>query len=232
MAGKDDDVPLGRALHLGIGRVGKFGWKAQTATLTEFVQAACANELGLGNPAQAQPAPLGEPEYRPVGFDLTLHQCDQITSFVASLPRPIEKAPSEPALRDSAARGKALFSKIGCANCHTPKLGSVEGLYSDLLLHKMGMDLSGSGSTYYGHPRPGTNLATGDGPRPDEWRTPPLWGVADAAPYMHDGRAKTLGEAILAHGGQADRSKERFRGLGQDDQAHLVTFLGTLRAPQ
>jgi len=232
MSGKEDDVPLGRLLHLGNGRVGKFGWKAQTATLSDFVQAACANELGLGNPGQAQPTPLGDPGYRPVGLDLTLQQCDQITAFVASLPRPVEKAPIEPALRHSAVEGKALFSKMGCADCHTPTLGSVEGIYSDLLLHKMGMDLSGSGSTYYGHPRPGPNLASADGPRPDEWRTPPLWGVADAAPYMHDGRAATLEDAILAHGGQGGRAQERYRNLGPEGQGHLLTFLGTLRAPQ
>jgi CxxC motif-containing protein (DUF1111 family) len=227
----DEALPIGRALHLRDGLVGKFGWKAQTPTLADFVQAACANELGLGNPSRAQPAPLGQPSYQPVGLDLTLHQCNQITAFVASLPRPVERLPADPALRDSAVAGKTLFSNTGCADCHTPNLGSVEGLYSDLLLHKMGQDLSGAGSTYYGTPRQLQNVASAETPGPDEWRTPPLWGVADSAPYLHDGRAKTLEDAIRFHGGQAARSKNNFRNLSPEDQGHLLTFLGTLRAP-
>jgi CxxC motif-containing protein (DUF1111 family) len=228
----EDAFPVGRALHLQDGRVGKFGWKAQTTSLADFVQAACANELGLGNPGTAQPASLNQPTYQPVGLDLTLQQCNQITAFVASLPRPIEQVADDPILRDRATQGKRLFSKVGCADCHTPQLGSVEGLYSDLLLHKMGSDLAAAGSTYYGMPRQMLNLASGDGPQQDEWRTPPLWGVADSAPYLHDGRAKTLEDAIRLHGGQATRSKRQFQNLHPEEQGSLLIFLGTLRAPQ
>src|SRR6185437_3299292 len=111
-----------------------------------FVQAACANELGLGNPGQAQPRPLSKPWYQPGGYDLTLEQCDQITAFVASLPRPIERLPDESLLRGDAVEGKQVFHRIGCADCHMADVGEVKGLYSDLLLHDMGQPLEGGGS--------------------------------------------------------------------------------------
>ena len=66
---------------------------------------------------------------------------------------------------------------------------------------------------------------------PSEWRTPPLWGVADSAPYLHDGRAATLAEAIKLHAGQASSSANRFAGLSDVQQEELIAFLNTLRAP-
>jgi CxxC motif-containing protein (DUF1111 family) len=65
-----------------------------------------------------------------------------------------------------------------------------------------------------------------------EWRTPPLWGVADSAPYLHDGRAATLNEAISLHGGEALDSKQRFFELPEEDRRAVVEFLTCLRAPQ
>jgi CxxC motif-containing protein (DUF1111 family) len=226
-----EDAPVGRALRLANGRVGRFGWKDQTASLADFVPAACANELGLGNPGQAQPRPLGKPAYQPCGLDLTTEQCDQLTAFVGSLPRPAERLPEDGTLRDAAAAGKKLFGSLGCADCHTPNLGSVEGIYSDLLLHPMGQDLVGGGS--YGEPpAPVPDLPPGgDGPSPGEWRTPPLWGVADSAPYLHDGRAATLEDAIRMHGGQGERAARRFKELDTAEQGQLIAFLKTLRAP-
>jgi CxxC motif-containing protein (DUF1111 family) len=225
----DGDVPVGRALRLASGRVGRFGWKAQTASLCDFVQAACANELGLSNPGHPQPRPLGKPDYPERGLDLTKEQCDQLTAFVASLPTPVERRPDAHVGPDTAA-GKQLFGAIGCADCHTPNLGSVEGIYSDLLLHRMGQDLVGGGS--YGEPpAPLPDGSSGEGPSPDEWRTPPLWGVADSAPYLHDGRAATLEEAIRLHGGQGLGAAHRFARLGLAEQEQLVAFLKTLRAP-
>jgi CxxC motif-containing protein (DUF1111 family) len=221
-----DELPVGRASRLPDGRIGKFGWKAQTATLSDFVQAACANELGLGNPNQAQPRPLSNPGYTPRGLDLTQEQCDQITAFVASLPQPVER----PACDPDATAGKKLFSTIGCADCHTPNVGSVEGIYSDLLLHRMGAEMVGAGA-YYEVIVPVPDSDPNAGPQPSEWRTPPLWGVADSAPYMHDGRAKTLEEAIKFHGGQGKRSSQRFDQLNKEERSQVIAFLKTLRAP-
>ncbi len=95
----------------------------------------------------------------------------------------------------------------------------------------MGQDLIGGGS--YGEPpEPLPGAPGGDpAPTPDEWRTPPLWGVADSAPYMHDGRAKTLIEAITLHGGQGKRSADKFSGLDVVEKNQLIGFLQTLRAP-
>jgi CxxC motif-containing protein (DUF1111 family) len=225
-----EEAPVGRALRLANGRVGHFGWKAQAASLSDFVQAACANELGLGNPGQAQPKPLGYPGYQPPGLDLTLDQCNQMTAFISALPRPAERLPEETPSREKSVAGKAVFHTIGCADCHTPNVGPVEGIYSDLLLHRMGQTLVGGGS--YNEPPPQLpEFNPGEAPQSDEWRTPPLWGVADSAPYLHDGRASSLQDAIKLHGGQGARAAQRFANLGKNEQAQLVAFLSTLRAP-
>jgi CxxC motif-containing protein (DUF1111 family) len=230
MAPSDDDsVPVGRALRLQNGRIGRFGWKAQMASLSDFVRAACANELGLSNPDHAQPTPLyAKASLQPIALDITAEQCDQLTAFCASLVRPVERLPQR-VTEEQAAAGRKLFTKVGCADCHTPNLGEVDGLYSDLLLHRMGMDLVGGG--YYGAPTIPVVGPTVEGPSPTEWRTPPLWGVADSAPYMHDGRAATLEEAIRAHGGQGTRAARNFDQLTPVQQGQLVGFLKTLRAP-
>jgi CxxC motif-containing protein (DUF1111 family) len=226
---KSENVPVGRALRLADGRIGHFGWKAQSASLSDFVQAACANELGLGNPGQAQPTPFSKKSYQQVRYDLTLEQCNQITSFVASLARPIEKLPSE---GYDAIKGKPLFTKVGCADCHMPNVGNVEGLYSDLLLHDMGQPLEGGGSYNEPAPQPDPNSPPpSDGPNPGEWRTPPLWGVADSAPYLHDGRAPTLEKAIELHGGQGTKAAQEFAALSKTEKDQVIAFLRTLRAP-
>jgi CxxC motif-containing protein (DUF1111 family) len=224
-----ESFPSGRAFRLPDGRIGRFGWKAQSASLSDFVRAACANELGLSNPGNPQPQPLGKPDYQTVGYDLTRQQCDQITAFVAALPRPAQMDPDNEQQHDEIAAGKRLFHGIGCADCHVPDVGSVAGLYSDLLLHRMGMDLEASGS--YNEPVPMPQRSPGEGPFPDEWRTPPLWGVADSGPYLHDGRAETLEQAIKLHTGQAAGAAQRFNGLTAREQAQLVAFLKSLRAP-
>jgi CxxC motif-containing protein (DUF1111 family) len=230
--GDTESVPVGRAHRLPDGTIGKFGWQAQTADLAEFVQAACANELGLSNPGHAQPKSLAQPIYVSTGTDLTQMQCNELASFVAALPRPIERKPADAAEAVKASEGKALFAKVGCANCHVPNLGSVDGLYSDLLLHRMGSTLeSGSGSYGRADPPPTSDGEKFSGPLADEWRTPPLWGVADSAPYMHDGRAATLQDAIALHAGQGASSLARYNSLAANDRAKVLAFLGTLRAP-
>ncbi|MFP6763959.1 MAG: di-heme oxidoredictase family protein [Planctomycetaceae bacterium] len=225
---ESENVPVGRISYLAEGRIGRFGWKGQTASLGDFVQGACANELGLSNPAAEQPASLAEGDYKGAGTDLSQIQCDQITAFCASLSRPVERVPENPVTAELAAAGRSLFAGIGCVNCHTPDLGSVEGIYSDLLMHRMGEELIGGGS-YNDPPVPVPDAP--DAPHPSEWRTPPLWGVADSAPYLHDGRAVTLRAAIEQHGGQGQNSAVAFRSLSVTDQRRLISFLETLRAP-
>jgi CxxC motif-containing protein (DUF1111 family) len=213
-------------LRLSDGSIGKFGWKAQSPTLLDFVQGACANELGLSNPDQPQPAPLTRVRYRQRGLDLTLAQCEQLASFVASLPRPVERPPSNLQNGLKITRGRGIFDKVGCADCHVPAMGSLSGVYSDLLLHSMGSDLEGSASYY--SPK---LIADPRNAQPDEWRTPPLWGVADSHPYLHDGRAPTLHDAIIMHAGQAKKSAGNYVNLSLADRETLLFFLKSLRAP-
>lgn len=222
-----NQTPVGRALFSKEGRVGKFGWKGQTASLLDFVQGACANELGLSNPNQPQPTSIAKADYVAPGEDLTLAQCQQMATFIASLPNPRQELPADAKERDNVHQGQALFGTMGCAKCHVPDVGSAQGVYSDLLLHRMGKELEAQGH-YYSPPSDGDPSGT---PQPDEWRTAPLWGVADSGPYLHDGRAKTLEEAIRLHGGQAAFSARRFENATAQQQAQVISFLKSLRAP-
>src|SRR5262249_45448872 len=131
-------VVSGRVARLKDGRLGRFGWKAQVATLREFTLQACAVELGLEVPGFSQTAVPWNPAYKTPGLDLTTDQCDALVKFIASLPPPIRKPPETEQHAAEIAAGQQLFNRIGCAVCHQPKLGEVEGIYSDLLLHDMG----------------------------------------------------------------------------------------------
>jgi CxxC motif-containing protein (DUF1111 family) len=227
LQGDFEGTPIGRPRVLADGRVGKFGWKGQFATLEEFVATACAVEMGLTNPLRAQDVPRKHVEDTEAKLDMTGEQLYALVSFVDSLPSPAQVVPEDPAGRASAVRGHELFLSIGCADCHTPNLGGVEGIYSDLLLHVLEDDPGAS----YGRQTPPVPLP-GEHPRPEEWKTPPLWGVADTAPYFHDGGSPTLESSILRHRGQAKRVRERYEALRRNEQAAVIAFLKTLRAPQ
>ena len=230
LAADFSDVPVGRARVLSDGRLGKFGWKAQAATLEEFVASACSSELGLGTPHKEQARPMHRPDYPASAPDLSRKQFKNLVAFVSTLPRPVEVAPSEPAAKTQAEEGKKLFHSVGCAACHTPDLGGVKGVYSDFLLYTL-EDENGNGSGgSYGGPSREFPLPP-DHPRPTEWKTPPLWGVADSAPYFHDGKSLTLHDAIVRHRGNAKSVTERYTALPAAQQQALVAFLLTLKAP-
>jgi CxxC motif-containing protein (DUF1111 family) len=222
-----DGVGAGRVHILPDGRVGKFGWKAQFATLQEFVAAACANEIGLGNPGMPQARPMGCLSYPNVEDDLTQAQFRALVAFVDTLPRPTEAIPIDQDQRERAERGRQLFRQIGCADCHIPDVGGVEGVYSDFLLHRMDDRTRNKGGYADTPPVP----LPEDHPLPDEWKTPPLWGVADSAPYLHDGSCSTLEEAILKHHGDGENVRAAYQRLGSGDPAAIIAFLKTLRAP-
>jgi CxxC motif-containing protein (DUF1111 family) len=222
-------IGTGRPHILPDGRVGKFGWKGQFATLREFVAAACSNELGLGNPLMEQAKPLGRPATTSDKRDLDSSQFANLVAFVDTLPRPTEVMPTEPGERDRAARGKELFGSLGCAVCHVPDLGGVEGVYSDFLLHDI-VDRSANGGSYRGEQTPEVPMPC-EHPTPEEWKTPPLWGVADSAPYFHDGASRTLRDAIVRHGGDAAGVTTAYKTLSRADQEAVVAFLKTLKAP-
>jgi hypothetical protein len=224
------DLPIGRLRRLPDGRLGKFGWKGQAATLEDFVANACSNELGLGTPAMAQAKPLARPDYPTSAPDLNRKQFNSLVAFVSTLPRPVEAEPSEPAARTQAAEGKKLFQSVGCAVCHVPDLGGVKGVYSDFLLYSLEDETPDGGGGYGSQPLPQFPLPE-DHPKSNEWKTPPLWGVADSAPYLHDGSAPTLHDAILRHLGQARPVSERYNQLPPAQQQQMIAFLLTLKAP-
>ncbi len=227
-----DNIPVGRVRHVP-GGVGKFGWKGQFASLSEFVAAACANELGLGTPTTEQAKPLSAPDHTSPP-DLDKAQFRALVAFVKTLPKPVEVVPDQAAAQADAAHGKALFGTIGCAVCHIPDMGGVKGIYTDFLLYTLSEPPPTGGSGEYG-PGPPSQLELpsrpDSEPRPDEWKTAALWGVADSAPYLHDGSAATLHDAILRHRGDARIVGDKYKALTPADQLAVIAFLNTLKAP-
>jgi CxxC motif-containing protein (DUF1111 family) len=232
LAGEKQQFPdfpeiWGRANHPKDRRLGRFGWKAETPSLREFVLSACANELGLEVPGHHQATSPLDPAAKAKGLDLTQDECDALVAYVKHLPVPTGRRPAGSRESQAVAEGRSLFEAAGCATCHRARLGDIDGIYSDLLLHDMGPLLSDSGS-YYGISEP--DSAT-DGVKRQEWRTPPLWGFRDSGPYLHDGRAKDLEEAVALHGGQAANSTKRFFKLVPEQRLRVQAFLRSLAPP-
>ena len=243
----------GRVSRLKNGRVGRLGWKGQTANTDDFVLTACAVELGLEVPGHEQAMSPQAPKYRAGGMDLTGDECASLVAYVKNLPRPLERASTAVEESKVITAGKTLFASVGCATCHAPSLGGVDGIYSDLLLHDMGTELADSGSGYGSsgdddndplnpileNPKalaanaagaPGAARADRPANR-QEWRTPPLWGVRDSGPYLHDGRAQTFEQAVAGHGGQGAAAAQRFFELTPKERLQIETFLKSLVAP-
>ena len=222
----DFEATMGKVRVLPDGRIGKFGWKAQFATVDEFVATACAVEVGLSNSYRQQDLPGKFESNTEAEYDMTSHQLDSLTTFCLTLERPKLIPPTDADGLKAVFRGQKVFSEIGCAECHTPDLGGVKGLYSDLCLHSI------TDPDHNGYVRVPEVPLPSDVPALHEWKTPPLWGVADSAPYMHDGSASTLEQAIEAHGGDATHIRQRYReGINQQDRKALIAFLKALRVP-
>jgi CxxC motif-containing protein (DUF1111 family) len=251
MAAEEAKSPQnGRVSRLKDGRIGRFGWKSQVATLREFTLQACSSELGLEVPGFHRAEPPWNKDYKAPGIDMSARQCDLLVQFVASLPRPVRRLPETPQHATEIAAGEKLFTSMGCAACHRPKLGNLEGIYSDLLLHDMGQTLSQAGSygTTVSDPVAGEKPADlpvvnrdGNSPTKEkppqlgagarEWRTPPLWGLRDSAPYMHDGRADTIVDAVKLHDGEGLQSQIAFSKLTTREREQIELFLQSLAAP-
>lgn len=201
----------GKLRHIGPGKIGRFGWGAEFATLREFVATACAVELGLSNDLRKQDSPGRLNIDENAKPDLNAKQFDALVAYCRSLPRPRQVMPSNSSEALRVRNGEKVFKRVGCAKCHTPNLGGVAGIYSDFRLHELQANVNYS----YGQ----------------SWKTPPLWGVADSAPYLHDGSAKTLEDAIAEHGGAASLSRSKYYLKEPNEQRDLIAFLKTLRAP-
>lgn len=204
-------------------RIGRFGWKAQHATLLGFASDAYLNEMGITNPLfphenlpQGNTIPPGAdpvPDPEDEGGDV-----QAITNFMKYL------APPAPPITLNR-QGQFLFDSIKCTSCHVQVLRTGPSFsqafakvrvyaYTDLLLHSMGPALAD-----------GIEQGSAKG---DQWRTAPLWGVSRRPFLLHDGRATTIDDAIRMHGGEASAARDRYIGLSQSNRDALLGFLSHL----
>ncbi|MEL6130686.1 MAG: di-heme oxidoredictase family protein [Cyanobacteria bacterium J06636_16] len=198
--------------------LGRFGWEAGMPNLLQQSAAAYVDDIGITNPLY--PAEDGSAE-------IDQETLVAAAAYAQTLAVPVRVMVDDPEVQ----RGEQLFSEANCASCHATafqtgmhKYPSMRNQliapYTDLLLHDMGEGLADGRPEF---------LADGQ-----EWRTPALWGIGLAqtvlpySGYLHDGQARTLEEAILWHGGEAEQSKEVFRTLEKSDREALVRFLKSI----
>jgi CxxC motif-containing protein (DUF1111 family) len=220
-------------------QLGRFGWKASQPSLMQQNAHAFAIDIGMSNrdflggsgdctsaETACMRAPNGNsPQFGHVEIaDAMLNLVDTFTSY-AALPR----AASDPAAAPNIQAGATLFGDIGCASCHWPSFQLTASgdnparqiaPYTDLLLHKMGPGLA-------------DGVVEGEAAG-NEWRTAPLWGLGQAVTaegqgtLLHDGRAATILEAILWHGGEATAAQQRVVALSLQQRTDLIAFLRSL----
>jgi CxxC motif-containing protein (DUF1111 family) len=214
--------------------LGRFGLKANQPSLKQQIANAFAEDIGISsglfpgeNCTPSETACLQAAKGAPQA-ELTSVQLDAVTEYVRALAPPARRDASESQVK----QGEALFSALGCVNCHRETLtlgtfapvpalsGAAIHPYTDLLLHDMGEELADGREDFLAGPR--------------DWRTPPLWGIGlagkfgDSANYLHDGRARTLTEAVLWHGGEAQPAQRAFREIASAERAALLAFLNSL----
>jgi CxxC motif-containing protein (DUF1111 family) len=205
------------------GLIGRFGLKARIATVDEFAADAFQGDMGLTSPLRPDelPNPDGLTDDQRPGVDVTADDVNVTADYVRTLALPKRAAPD--------AAGAALFAQVGCATCHVPALRTAADypialladidapVYSDVLLHDMGAELA-------------DGIADGDASG-NEWRTAPLVGMRFFRSFLHDGRAKTLRDAVVAHGGpgsEASAAAAAFQALSTVDQQGLLDFVAGL----
>ncbi len=232
---RDRDGISGRAAVIvdqatGQRRVGRFGWKAQIATLLTFSGDAYTNEMGITNDVFPDEPRGGISEAR-------LRECDKLKDPEDVVdPRTGRRAidnfeafmkflapPPRGTITEEVRIGEQVFAEVGCASCHVPTLTTGANAsaslnrktlapFSDFLLHELG---------------------TGDGieqgaAEPDEIRTPALWGLRLRRPLLHDGSAATISEAVRRHGGEASGVMERYNRASEPMRRALLAFLDSL----
>jgi CxxC motif-containing protein (DUF1111 family) len=208
------------------GLIGRFGLKARIATLDEFAADALQSDMGLTSPLRPRelPNPDGLADDGRPGMDVDWDMVQALGDYVRliEIPRP-------PATADgivAGARGRLIFERAQCATCHVPELrtrpdypvpalaGITAPVYTDFLLHDMGTALA-------------DGVVDGDaGPR--EWRTAPLMGLRFMPAFLHDGRARTIEEAVAAHegpGSEGNGAVAAFRALAPSDRDEVVAFV-------
>jgi CxxC motif-containing protein (DUF1111 family) len=216
-----------------INTVGRFGRKAAVASLLQQVTEAYHQDMGITT--DFLPVENVNPLARDVGIaadkvadpELPASTVQAVTTYIRLL-----AAPGAGELTPERLQGRDLFASVGCASCHVPELmtGPSEiaalsnkpvRLYSDLLLHDMGDDLADN--------RPDAQ-ANGR-----EWKTPPLWGLRLVPQFlngqmllMHDGRARSIEDAIMLHGGEGAGARSRFSALTPAQRRALIAYLESL----
>ncbi|MBD8665004.1 c-type cytochrome [Rhizobium sp. CFBP 8752] len=221
-------------------KIGRFGFKAQNASIRDQSSSAFVGDIGISTPDD----PFDHGDCRKAQSDcLALPTGVQPRLGPVEAPDPVlplvtfySENLAVPARRDigdaGVLKGKQLFYQAGCASCHMPKFVTRRDAgnkahafqliwpYSDFLLHDMGEGLAD-----------GQQVGVANG---QEWRTQPLWGIGLTQTvnghtfFLHDGRARNLTEAILWHGGEAQKARDAFASLSKDDRASLLTFLESL----
>ena len=236
----DGDGISGRAhfVHselFGEKRLGRFGWKAGKASLKEQNAAAFNGDIGITSPlfpeeecTGTQAACLSAKSVE----DIDASRLDDVTVYTQLLAVPVRRNFTTLSVQ----KGRTTFQKIRCVSCHTPSFVTAPQAeisvlasqkiypYTDLLLHDMGEGLADDREDFMNEGEASTR----------EWRTPPLWGLGLVATvnghtrYLHDGRARSLEEAILWHGGEGAAARDRFRALERSERTDLIEFLKSL----
>ncbi len=237
---RDNDGISGRANYVWNTRVqkktiGRFGWKANAPTLEQQIAGAFHQDMGITTPIfpeQNCPDPQYLAQSLPTGDDEEAEVSSEglrtITFFMSTLSVPARRNVNDPKVM----KGQKLFKSLNCVGCHKtgllvddskiyPKMnGTIINPYSDFLLHDMGEALADNRPDY---------LANGM-----EWRTQPLWGVGliktvnKHSFLLHDGRARSIEEAILWHGGEASRARQGFVHLSKENREALLAFVNSL----
>ena len=216
--------------------VGRFGLKAKHPSLAQQVAAAFRDDLGITNsffPEESctEKQTLCHESSKLGGHD-DVEIPDKLLGLVVKFNRLLGVPPARNIALPEQQQGQKLFNQIGCAQCHTPSYVTDENYedasianqtiwpYTDLALHDMGEGLADGVYEY---------SATGT-----EWRTPPLWGIGlqkritGQQRFLHDGRARTINEAILWHGGEAKATQTKYKNLTQEQRNSLLLFLKSI----
>ena len=225
----DGDAISGRPNMDSAGRVGRFGRKAQHATLHGFIEEALRLEMGITTPENPEEE-RGHGLELPAGADIapdpeaTEEQLQLLVDYIDLLAPPRRRLPENPEALADIEEGERVFTFMGCDACHTPSFTIDAGeapafadrrfrLYSDLLLHDMGPELASTCA-------PGT--------APSEWKTARLVGLGYRSEFLHDGRVQRIQDAIELHGGEGAASRDIFRRLNQQARRQVLAFLRSL----
>ncbi len=235
---KDGDGISGRANIIN-GQLGRFGWKANVVDIRTQVAAALSNDMGLRTSIfpfeNIENTPLLKDlinrlgaRWNPPKVEMSDENFKALEFYTSTLSVPARRNVDDISVK----RGGRAFEKIACTSCHTPKfrtsdnasIAALRGLeiypFSDGLLHDMGEELADGRRDHMANGR--------------EWKTRPLWGVGmtqvvnPRAGFLHDGRARTLEEAILYHGGEAAESRRRFVNMSGTERQEILAFLRSL----